>query len=139
MAKNPAAWFVGAPLLLLVVLFSGCSGSAPDNRLATDARPAVTRTSESASAEVTRAMFGEQWPLTVDSGIVERIPLRAGGKDLSLCIFRAPDGKVYGLNGTATGRGYAEIRPIWRDHPDPRMSGIKVDIGPLIQFALNLR
>lgn len=80
-------------------------------------------------ARVTRAQFGDAWPLTVNSGEVECI-------NKYIVVFHAPNGKTYGLNGISFGHGYPRIHPIWRDNP--RIPGSKVNIGPLIQFGLSL-
>jgi hypothetical protein len=50
-------------------------------------------------------------------------------------VFTAPNGREYAVNGMASGRGYADIDPIWRDAPGPAP---KVSIGPLIDVGLEL-
>jgi hypothetical protein len=74
----------------------------------------------------TSMRWGEDWPLTVDRGIVDCVPPSAA-------VFRH-GGVEYQLNGAAASRGYASIDPIWRDNP--RIPGTKVSLGPLIQLAL---
>jgi len=78
------------------------------------------------AGHVTRAEFGPTWPLTVDGG-----DLRCEGGAI---VFRAPDGKDYGVNGLAS--TYADIGPIWA--PDPKGIMPKMDIGPLIRAGQKL-
>lgn len=79
--------------------------------------------------------YGNDWPLTVDSAML-------------CCRFQAVwvevNGRKYGVNGTAGAilkkYGYAcfELKDIWRDRPDGEATGLKVNIGPLIQDGLAL-
>ncbi len=75
---------------------------------------------------VSRAMLGDEWPLTVEDGVLRcegsAVIIRVGGTD-------------YAVNGAATGKG-ADIDPIWAADP----SGIspKLSIGPLIDRGLAL-
>lgn len=86
---------------------------------------------------ITRDDLGEDWPLTVDYGVVSCETFTAGGRDLQSATFTAPDGTEYALNGIARSYTDAEdVDPIWKDDPD--MDGLKVDIGPLIDFGLTL-
>jgi len=80
-----------------------------------------------AAERVTKSEYGDDWPLTVDSGTVLCRPGH-------VALFKTENGLVYGVNGTATGNGYAQIDPIWRDHPD--IEGLKVNIGPITDAAL---
>lgn len=68
------------------------------------------------------------WPLTVDEGT-----LRCEGA--GAVVFTTSDGREYAVNGMASGQGYAEIDPIWRNAPGPAP---KVNIGPLIELGLEL-
>ncbi|WP_417589220.1 DUF2511 domain-containing protein [Pararhodobacter oceanensis] len=79
---------------------------------------------EAISAET----FGDQWPLTVDSGRIDCIAPNAA-------VF-IHNGTTYQLNGMAQSRGYALINPIWRDNPD--IPGTKISISPLLRAALAL-
>ena len=74
---------------------------------------------------VSRAAFGDDWPLTVADGV-----LRCEG---AAVIFRT-GGTDYGVNGAAA--RFADIDPIWADDP----SGVspKKSIGPLIERGLTL-
>lgn len=77
---------------------------------------------------VSRADFGDDWPLTVDTG-----ELRCEGASAVVFVV---DGTEYGVNGSALSAGYPEIDPIWAD--DPSGNAPKMDIGPLIQAGLEL-
>ncbi len=74
---------------------------------------------------VTGAEFGDAWPFTVAQGIVDC-------PEPSTAVFRS-GGVAYGLNGIADSRGYPDIEPIWRD---AEIAGLKVNIGPMINLAL---
>ena len=99
-------------------------------------RPAATGESSTgtvavdpcARVTVTAEQFGDRWPLTVDRGEVWCV-------DCLAALFRDPEtNTLYGLNGIAMSRGAEEIRPIWRDNPE--IPGTKIDIGVLIDLAL---
>jgi hypothetical protein len=82
--------------------------------------------------EVTRAEYGEDWPLTVARGILSCHSTGGGA-----VVFTAPDGTVYWVNGHgSTVPGAKDIEPIWRDSPEPYIP--KVSIGPLIDRGLEL-
>jgi hypothetical protein len=77
--------------------------------------------------EVSRGDFGEDWPLTVDSGVL-------ACQGAGAVTFTALDGTTYAVNGLAqSATPYPEIDPIWADSGKP-----KVDIGPLIDRGLDL-
>jgi hypothetical protein len=81
-------------LIPIAIMCGGC-GAAPGERA------------------ITRAEFGEAWPLTIDGGVIACV-------DGSSVVFCA-DGVTYAINGTARGqaaaRGYREIEPIQRLKP----------------------
>ncbi len=60
------------------------------------------------SGKVTHEQFGEAWPLTVDSGVLEC----RGNKEV---VF-IHEGTTYAVNGNASSK-YTDIEPIWRDDP----------------------
>lgn len=68
--------------------------------------------------------FGEKWPFTVESGYLDCV---AGS-----AVFRSGMTE-YGLNGTATSRGYTSVDRIWR--ADPGIPGAKIYIGEMIALA----
>lgn len=81
--------------------------------------------------------FGDKWPLTVPYVIAHCENITVAGRHLKVATVDAPDGKTYAANGTAKDHGnYADIDPIWAPHPD--VSGLKVDISPVIDAALEL-
>jgi len=45
--------------------------------------------------------------------------------------------KKYGVNGIALNYGAKKLELIWKDHPD--IPGIKINIGPFIDYALSLK
>ena len=100
-------------LLAIVALVAACGGGDQSFRA------------------VTRADFGDDWPLTVESGTLR---CEGGGAGIGAVVFVAPDGTEYGVNGLAS--DYTDIDAIWADDP----SGLvpKLSIGPLIEAGLEL-
>lgn len=97
--------------------------------------PAATQPAAKPQAHrkrVTRADFGEAWPLTVDAGELECVEVTGRVHVLVIHV----GGKTYAVNGTAIDRGYQRIDPIWRDNP--RIKGAKMDMGPLLKAAREL-
>jgi hypothetical protein len=81
---------------------------------------------------ISQSDLGKRWPLTVDSGT-----LHCQGKEaVGVATFKDPQGKVWALNGFALQEGLPRINPIW--HKDSTVSGLRMDIGPLIDRALRL-
>lgn len=76
------------------------------------------------------------WPLTVKSGLLQCEEEVTSSFVFQRVWFTAPDGAVYGINGTAQEAGYPGIDPIWKD--DPAGYGLKVNISPLIDRGLRL-
>lgn len=138
------------PIALLTTLVSACgSAPAPTSQddvaapevtaatVATDA-PADTAVPEDTAASVvapdgtiSRESVGEDWPLTVESGIVAC----EGNNGYGAVSFTA-DGTTYGVNGVALQQGLPRIDPIWAD--DPSIPGGKLNIGPIINAGLAL-
>jgi hypothetical protein len=92
--------------------------------------------SQTASNEraISRTDYGDDWPLTVESGT-----LRCD--EPGAVTFTSDDnGTTYWVNGTAgdmaDSNGWQDIRPIWAD--DPANPGLKISIGPLIDDGLAL-
>ncbi|MDF1705826.1 MAG: DUF2511 domain-containing protein [Aeromicrobium sp.] len=89
------------------------------------------------TADVTQDQFGEDWPLTVTSGLIICNKMASS----TAVIFRA-DGsdQGYALNGVAKGGNNMEtfdlidVDPIWADDP---ATGAKKDIGVLIDVCKN--
>lgn len=81
--------------------------------------------------------FGAKWPLTVPYAVGHCQNITAGGIRLHIATLYAPDGTTYALNGTAKEHTqYPTIDPIWADDPD--VAGLKIDISPVLDRALNL-
>lgn len=121
-ASRLGLWVI---VLLLVGSLASCSSgvTTTSGQTAPDEQPAGT------SVEVTRADFGRDWPLTVDSGVLS---CEGAG-----AVYFTSGGTRYALNGLAQGQGDApEVDPIWADNP----SGFapKKNIGPLIDRGLQL-
>jgi hypothetical protein len=110
-------------------------------RTTTTAPPRTTTTlslqerserSNDGTLSVSKADFGDDWPLTVEGGLLS---CRGG----SAIVFGS-GGDAYAVNGTARGRaadnGWLDIDAIWA--PNPEIPGTKKDIGPLIDLGLSL-
>ena|SRR5437660_8134727 len=79
------------------------------------------------SVQVTRADFGDAWPLTVDGGT---LACEGAG-----AVTFTVGGTTYAVNGMASGNGqWPDIDPIWAKGSDTP----KKDIGPLIDRGLQL-
>lgn len=97
---------------------------APTNTAA----PAATSEPSTPPGYVSRDLLGDAWPLTVDDGVL-------ACRDQAV-VFTS-GGTVYAINGTAKQRGdYADIAPIWADHPT--IEGLKKDLSPLLERGLAL-
>jgi hypothetical protein len=87
------------------------------------------QSAEGNSETVSRAGIGDQWPLTVDSGVLS---CEGAG-----AVYFTADGTRYAVNGTAMTTEDAErITAIWAD--DPTGLSLKRNIGPLIDRGLKL-
>jgi len=99
---------------------------------ATKAPTAQPASSGASGGKVSRADFGEAWPLTIEEGTLACVP---GNR-----IVLFANGQVYAVNGLARGnmaqRGWRDIQEIWADAPGDL--GLKKDIGPLIERGLTL-
>lgn len=66
-----------------------------------------------------------------------QVAWRSLRRALKVATVDAPDGKTYAADGTAKDHGsYPDIDPIWAPHPT--VSGLKIDISPVIDAALAL-
>lgn len=84
---------------------------------------------DSSTITVSASDFGDEWPLTVDSGTLRCEPPSA-------VVFETDDGREYAVNGMAATNGYDEIEPIWAE--DPSGNAPRMNIGPLIDRGLEL-
>lgn len=81
---------------------------------------------------VKRSDLGTEWPLNVETGTLRCRPFMS---NLHILTIEA-NGKVWAVNGTAKGQGYADIEPIWA--PNPKIPEARINIGPLIELAKSL-
>lgn len=79
------------------------------------------------SKQISESTWGADYPFTVDGELICLEP--------NTIIFKA-GGVNYAVNGTAMARGYAELRPVWKD--DPAMPGTKFSLGQVIAEAQKL-
>jgi len=81
--------------------------------------------------------FGDAWPLTVYSGMVNCVIQRHGELVVRHAIFIHESG-IYAMNGSAKNfaakYGYKDIADISKPHPD--YADVEADIGPLLDIAL---
>lgn len=81
--------------------------------------------------------FGDKWPLTVPYVVAHCEGITVAGRNLQVATLDAPDGKTYAANGTAKDHGnHLDIDPIWAPNPD--VSGLKIDMSPVLDAALAL-
>ena len=76
---------------------------------------------------VSRQQLGDEWPFTVDDGIIQA--------EAGVSVTFKARGDVYAVNGLAKGQGFKDIEPIWADDPE---TGLKKNIGPIIDRGLAL-
>lgn len=79
---------------------------------------------------VSRDTYGDEWPFTIDFGIIECRRYHA-------VVFRTEDHQVYALNGKAIAmKEFKDVREIWKH--DPNIPGSRASLSKLIQEGLNL-
>lgn len=106
---------------------SGSNATAPNTNSTTT--PNTSSTTPSNELRVSAADFGDDWPLTVQSGV-----LRCGR---SMAVTFTHGGWEYAINGVARSReGFRPIQEIWQDNPE--IPGTKKSIAPLIERGLEL-
>ena len=110
--------------LLWVSACSGAGGNGSEDQTPEEPEP----------DEVSRAMMGKKWPLTVDDGRLVCI----GSNGLGAVVFVAPDGTNYALNVAAErqAKDAVDIDAIWTDDgPD---KALRKDLEPLVLRGLSL-
>ncbi|WP_261784177.1 YebY family protein [Curtobacterium sp. TC1] len=116
------------------------SGSCADYKPASDPTPSAVDVPASVADDpglLVSTDFGDEWPLTVPYVVAHCDNIVAGGRALEVLTVDAPDGATYAANGTAKDRTTAPaIDPIWAADPD--VSGLKIDISPVIDAGLEL-
>lgn len=137
--RKPAPWYSGplgclkmialaAMVFMAAALYLGSGAWVPRQEFRPE--PVVQRTAEYWQRFVTKADLGDRWPLTVDDGWVRayKFPTK---------ITFLHGGREYAVNGIARGgrSGLPLVEAIWAEGDGaPRR-----DIGPLIQFGLDLQ
>ena len=117
----------------LGVSYSLVGGMAPD---LTNLPAEEQRTEQSRAVSSTTWTDGP-WPFTVDRGELKCI----GPVDDPGVLFVTDQGDTYALNPAAIRMAdrvgaIADLDPIWRD--DPETLGAKVNVSPMILYALKL-
>lgn len=118
---------------MVILAVIGAAADAMNDERSEPASAADARgtTSDLAPNEalMTQAELGDEWPLTVDEGIVR---CEGAGE-----VYFEAEGTTYAVNGTAQGAsGAPEIDPIWAD--DPEIEGVKINIHQIIERGLEL-
>lgn len=106
MNRSAIARFVGCSALVTI----GCDVNKPRDPAGTPPRD-TSQSSSKPAGYVSRAEFGEKWPLTVDDGV---LACDQSSSALGAVVFSS-GGRRYALNGTAKGQGIPPIDPIWRE------------------------
>lgn len=81
--------------------------------------------------EISKEQLGDDWPLTVESGVLKCID----DNGILLAIIEV-NGVEYQLNGAAKSMGYENIDIIWSNNPS--IPGARLSLSPLISKALEL-
>lgn len=83
--------------------------------------------------------LGSKWPLTVTDVVLRCEPLAHPTQKLGI-VTAVHQGTTYSVNGLAdsraASRGWRMIHPIWKANPE--VPGTKMNIGPLIDYGLQL-
>lgn len=126
---------VGLVALLCIcsVVAVALNPSAATPTPAPTATPAPAQPTPTPAGYVTRAQFGDEWPLSVEDGQL--------ACDSRQHVTFTSGGVVYALNGTAkgaidNGAPYQVIDSIWLD--DPNVAGLKLSLRPLLDIGLSL-
>lgn len=115
-------------VLLLVASMAACGGT--DEAFKKGFEEGKSSGHPKGQEEISQSDMGEEWPLTVSSGILKCEEPKENELNVQIVTFEA-EGKIYAVNGIAKGREAGEdIDPIWADNPN--IPGAKKDIGPLI-------
>jgi len=106
-----------AGLFILIAVLSEIPSSPPP--------PSIVKNT---SVAIQKSMYGENWPFTVSSGVLECRNYEV--------TFKA-EGMTFAVNGQATAKGkYQELEKIWKD--DPKFKGLKISVGDIIDKGLKL-
>jgi hypothetical protein len=120
-------------IILAVLVMAGCSDGG-DRSIAADSNRSSTTHRAENGILITKAEYGNDWPYTVDSGLLYCDP--PGGN-----VVLKSGGKVYALNGramgNAKGKGYLNARDsiTFRDKNGYFTVG---DVGKIISRGLSM-
>lgn len=134
-------------IVLLVFTFANPSDDAPqtsteetveivEDDTVTEQPEAETITDD--SSIVNRAQLGEEWPFTLDEGVIRCEVIKTEGIEDQPAAVITLDGNDYALNGVAISQGFTELTidsDIWLDN---EVTGAKVMLTPVTQRALAL-
>lgn len=125
---------IGLIVILCVCATLAGALATGGNRMPSPTRtPAPAQPTATPAGFITRAMFGDAWPFTVDEGQL--------ACNAQQHITFASGGVTYALNGLAKGaiRGgapYQLIDAIWLDNPS--RAGLKISLRPVLDAGLQL-
>lgn len=137
---------IGISLVIFMFVIIGCS--TPERRESTTktkhkttiSAPTVASAKANAKTyevKITKQEYCSSWPFTVNEGVLtcKDSGITVGTTEMKEVLFTTNE-VTYALNGYAKGlKKYADVRKIWAD--DPTMPGLKKNIGPIIERALN--
>ena len=112
--------------LLLIVVVTSYVGSWIDNFR-----------HKSKEVFVSQTDYKGDWPLTVSEGKIYAHTLKPQFGERIAVIFIAPNGRKYGLNGTAQSAGYANIHQITKIDTNT-ISESYMDVSDLISIGLSV-
>jgi hypothetical protein len=136
--NNSSLITLASVFILWLALVLGCksngvvSNSQPSQNSNSQGRSSESSTRSPSEVKITKQEFGTKWPLTVDEGV-----LACKGRGGVGEVVFTTNGKTYAVNGIAKGtKKYIPIDEIWANNPS--VSGLKKDIGPIIERGLKL-
>ena len=92
---------------------------------------------KSKEVSVSEKSYDGDWPLTVSEGKIYARTLKPQFGERIAVIFIAPNGREYGLNGTAQSEGYADIHNITRVDTNT-ISESYMEVSGLISIGLSV-
>lgn len=119
------SWVLSARALTLLVLLAAVACTSDSTLVDGGSKDSLS----SNEASMSRTDLGDDWPLTVDKGVVS---CEGAGE-----VYFTAHGTRFAVNGLALGADTApDIDAIWAKDPD--IKGLKIDIGPIIDRGLAL-
>jgi hypothetical protein len=128
-----AAVLVAVTALGLAGCDSGTGDSGPTGPVNLQGAPVEKADAdpEPGGKQVSRAQFGDKWPLSIERGT-----LHCKGSKASGAVTLFADGITYALNLNAQDSGYAQPGALWLDDKDN--PGSKLPMGPLVVEGMKL-